>query len=268
MIKVIVAGAGGKMGGRLLALAHADPELKVVGAVEAPGHPKVGSDAGEVVGVGKIGVKVVDNLEKVIGEGDVVVEFTSPQATLAHLEQAVAHNKAMVIGTTGYNAEENAKLKSLASKIPCVQTPNMSVGVNVLFKIVAEAAKALGDSYDVEIIEVHHRFKKDAPSGTADKLAHIVAESLGRNLDQVGVYGRKGMVGERKRAEIGVHAIRAGDIAGDHTVFFSNLGERIEIKHQAHSRDAFGQGALRAIKFIVGKPKGLYDMADVLGLKG
>ena len=268
MINVIVAGAGGQMGGRALALIHADPDLQVVGAVEAGGHAKIGSDAGEVVGVGNIGVEIVDDLEKVIAGGDVVVEFTSPQATLAHLEGAVNHNKAMVIGTTGYSAEENAKLKELAVKIPCFQTPNMSVAVNVFFKTVAEVAKALGEDFDIEIIEAHHRFKKDAPSGTADKLAQIVAESLGRNLDDVGVYGRHGLTGERKSTEIGVHAIRGGDIAGDHTVFFSTLGERIEIKHQAHSRDCFGYGAIRAIKFIVGKPNGHYDMADVLGLKG
>ena len=267
MINVIVAGAGGQMGGRTLALIHADPELKIVGAVEVAEHPVVGSDAGEIVGVGNIGVEVVDDLEKVIDQGDVVVEFTAPQATLVHLEQVINHNKAMVIGTTGYNDEENDRLRSLAVKIPCLQTPNLSVAVNVFFKTVAEVAKALGEDFDIEIIEAHHRFKKDAPSGTADKIAHIVAESLGRNLDEVGVYGREGITGERKATEIGVHAIRGGDIAGDHTVLFTTLGERIEIKHQAHSRDCFGHGAIRAIKFIVGKPNGMYDMADVLGLK-
>ena len=268
MVRIIASGACGRMCKRVLSLSQGDGDIDIAGGVECEGHPDLGRDIGQLIGVGDLGVKLADNIEDVIDLGDVVVEFSSsPQVALEHLDAAVKHGKAMVIGTTGYSSDEMDKLKSLASQIPCVQTPNMSVGVNVLFKIVGEVASILGRGYDIEITEVHHRFKKDAPSGTAAKLAQIIADSLERDLEKVGVYGRKGIVGQRTDAEIGVHALRGGDIVGDHTVMFATTGERVEIKHQAQSRDAFAQGAIRAIKFIADKPKGLYDMADVLGIK-
>ncbi|RMF91917.1 MAG: 4-hydroxy-tetrahydrodipicolinate reductase [Nitrospinota bacterium] len=269
MIKAIVCGVGGRMAGRMVHLIQTAEDMQVVGGIERADHPAIGRDVGEVVGLGNIGVTVSADLEGVIEQGDVVIEFTTPAATVEHLRIAAAHGKAMVIGTTGLEKEQLAEVQRLAQQIPCFMAPNMSVGVNVMFKLLQDAARLLGDEYDVEIIEAHHRYKVDAPSGTAVKMAELLAEALGRNLEEVGVFGRpRGIIGERKAKEIGIQAIRAGDIVGEHTTIFGGLGERLEITHRAQSRDNFGRGALRAARWILQQPPGLYDMQDLLGLKG
>lgn len=255
------------MGSRLIALLKESATLTLVGAIECKGHAAVGEDAGEIAGCGRNGVLIQESLEGVLERGEVLIEFTSPAATLVHLCLAAQHRCAMVIGTTGFAPPKLAKLRSLAKPIPCVFSPNMSVGVNLLFKVTAEMAKALGDDYDIEIIEAHHRLKKDAPSGTALKMAEIIAKAVGRDLDRVGVYARKGLIGERRPGEIGIQSVRAGDIVGDHTVLFGGMGERIEISHRVQSRDTFVRGALRAARWVVKQPPGLYDMSDVLGLR-
>jgi 4-hydroxy-tetrahydrodipicolinate reductase len=267
MTKVIVAGAAGRMGCRLIALANASKELQLVGALEAKGHPALGQDAGALAGCGTLGIPLTEDLSSLIGQGDVVIEFSNPSATLEHLACIAQARKAMVIGTTGFSQEELSHLNSLTTTIPCVFAPNMSVGVNVLLKALADMAKIFGDDYDIEVVESHHHLKKDAPSGTALKIAEVLADSLHRDLGTVGVYGRQGLVGERTKTEIGIHAVRAGDIVGDHTVFFGGIGERIEVTHRAHSRDTFASGALRAARWVVTQQPGLYDMQDVLGLK-
>ena len=267
MIKVIVAGCAGRMGSRLVSLIKESTALTLVGAVEGKGHLAVGEDAGELAGCGSLGLTVGDDLSAIIERGEVIIDFSAPAATLGHLRLAAHHRRAMVIGTTGFSPQELSELRGLAKSIPCVFSPNMSVGVNLLFKILAEMAKTLGDDYDIEVIEAHHRLKKDAPSGTALKLAEVLARAVNRDLDQVGVYARKGLIGERKRTEIGIQTIRAGDIVGDHTVIFGGLGERIEVIHRAQSRDTFVRGALRAARWLVKQPPGLYDMMDVLSLR-
>jgi 4-hydroxy-tetrahydrodipicolinate reductase len=267
VIKAVVAGAAGRMGKRLVALLREDSRFRVVGAVEREGHADLGRDAGEVAGSGPLGVAVVDRLEKALPGAQVVLDFTAPAAAMAHLEAASRQGVAMVIGTTGLTEADLARARELTARIPCVQSPNMSVGVNVLYGILAQVAKTLGDSYDVEVIEAHHHFKKDSPSGTAERMAQVLAEALGRDLGQVGAYGRHGIVGERPPKEIGVHAIRAGDIVGEHTILFGGAGERIEITHRAHSRDNFAFGAIRAAEWVVGRPSGLYSFLNVLGMK-
>lgn len=267
MIKVIVTGAAGRMGGRLVSLLKESAALTLVGAIEGKGHVSVGEDAGEVAGCGQVGVLIRDDLSAVMDRGEVVIDFTAPAATLEHVRVAAQHRRAMVIGTTGFTSQELGDLRALARTIPCVLSPNMSVGVNVIFKVIAEMAKTFGEDYDMEVLEAHHRLKKDAPSGTALKMAEILAKALNKDLDQVGVYARKGIVGERKRGEIGIQAIRAGDIVGDHTVLFGGMGERIELTHRVQSRDTFARGALRAARWVIKQPPGIYDMLDVLGLK-
>lgn len=267
MKKVIVAGAAGRMGSRLVALIKESDTFSLAGAVEGRGHPAIGQDAGETAGCGRTGVPIADDLVAQLDHGEVVIDFSTPSATLAHLQAVAQHRRAMVIGTTGFSGTETEELKRLAREVPCVFAPNMSVGMNVMYQVIAEMAKIFGDDYDIEVIEAHHRLKKDAPSGTALKIAEVLAGAVGRRLDQVGVYARKGLIGERKKGEIGIQTIRAGDIVGDHTVLFGGAGERIEVTHRAQSRDTFVRGALRAAGWIVGRPPGLYDMADVLGLK-
>ncbi len=268
MIKAIVCGVGGRMAGRMVHLIRETEDIQVVGGVERTDHPAIGKDLGEVVGLGQLGIQVSADLEQIIDQGDVVVDFTIAQAAVQHLRTVAAHGKAMVIGTTGLEKEQLEEVRQLAKKIPCFMAPNMSVGVNVMFKLLQDAARLLGDEYDVEIIEAHHRYKVDAPSGTAVKMAEILAEALHRNIDEVGVYGRpKGIIGQRKPHEIGIQTIRAGDIVGEHTTIFGGLGERLEITHRAQSRDNFGRGALRAIRWILRQKPGLYDMQDLLGLK-
>jgi len=267
MVKITVCGAAGRMGSRIVALSKDYPEIKIVGAVESKNNPKLGVDAGAIAGIGDIGVKIVDDIEKVINETDIAVNFTNPEATLEHLEIIRKYKKSIVIGTTGFNNEQLSLIQEASKEIPVVLSPNMSIGVNLLFKILKDVAKVLGDDYDVEIVEAHHRMKKDAPSGTAIKMAKVIAEALSRNFDEVAVYARKGIIGERTKKEIGIQTIRAGDIVGEHTVIFGGLGERIEIVHKASSRDTFARGALKAVLWLYGKPAGLYDMGDVLGIK-
>ena len=267
VIKAVVAGASGRMGKRLVALMRESPDFQVVGAVERKDHVDVGRDAGEVAGVGPLGVAILDVVDKALSGAQVLLDFTAPSAAMRNLEAASQAGVAAVVGTTGLSEGDITRARELAARAPCVQSPNMSVGVNVLYGVLAQVARTLGDGYDIEVIEAHHHFKKDSPSGTADRMARVMAEALGRDLRKVGVYGRFGIVGERRQEEIGVHAIRAGDIVGEHTILFGGMGERIEITHRAHSRDNFGRGALRAARWIVGKPPGLYDMGDVLGLK-
>lgn len=267
MIRAVVIGSGGRMGGRIISLMKEEKDFKLVGAIERSTHSWIGNDIGEMLGLGKIGVKVSDDLESCLGDADVIIEFTNPEATLKNLEINQKRKVPVVIGTTGFTSEQREKLKKLLEGMKCVISPNMSIGVNVLFKIVGDVAKILRDGYDIEIIEAHHRFKKDSPSGTAMRLAEIVASSVGRDLQKDAVYGRKGIIGERKKEEIAVLAIRAGDIVGEHTVIFGGLGERIEITHRAHSRDNFARGALRAARWIINQKEGVYDMMDVLGLK-
>ena len=267
MIKAIVVGACGRMGRLLVSGIAQDDDMELVGAVEAPGVPNIGKDAGEIAGAGALGVKIVDDLSEVIGKGDVAINFSAPkEAALDHLRTAVENGKPMVMGTTGFTPEEMGTIRELTSRIPCVMAPNMSVGINVLLKIVRDAASVLGDDYDVEVIETHHHFKKDAPSGTANRIAQVIAEALDRNLKEVGIYGREGIVGERPSKEIGVHAVRAGDIVGDHIVLFGGIGERLEITHRAQSREPYVRGALKAAKWVVNAPKGLHDISEVLGL--
>ena len=267
MITAVVTGAAGRMGRRLIALLRESGEFQVVGAVERRDHVDLGRDAGEVAGTGPLGVPIVESIGKALPGAQVVLDFTAPAAAMQHLEAASSSGVAMVLGTTGLTDADLRKARELCARIPCVQSPNMSVGVNVLYGVLAQVARTLGDGYDVEVIEAHHHFKKDAPSGTAERMAKVLAEALGRDLKQAGIYGRRGMVGERKPGEIGVHAIRAGDIVGEHTILFGGMGERIEITHRAHSRDNFAWGALRAAAWVVGKPPGLYEFLDVLGLK-
>ncbi|HEY3067999.1 MAG TPA: 4-hydroxy-tetrahydrodipicolinate reductase [Methylomirabilota bacterium] len=266
MTEVVVAGAAGRMGQRVVACLGETSGLRLVAALEAPAHPSLGRDAGEVAGVGRLGVALTDDAGAAIGGGRVLVEFSTPEATLEHLRLVAAAGARAVIGTTGFTTAQRQELATLGKRAAVMVSPNMSVAVNVAFNVLALMARALGDEYDVEITETHHRFKKDAPSGTALKMAEVVAEALGRNLGQVAVYGRQGIPGERPRKEIGVLSLRSGDVVGDHTVSFGALGERLELTHRAHSRDTFARGALRAIAWIATRPPGLYSMQDVLGL--
>jgi 4-hydroxy-tetrahydrodipicolinate reductase len=268
VVNAIVMGASGRMGGRIIRLMQDKATgLRLAGAVEKKGLPAVGRDAGEVAGCGPLGIPIVASFEKVLPLGDVVIDFTEPAGTLGILPDLAQARKAIVIGTTGFSKKEIDRIRESARQIPCVLSPNMSVGVNLVFKLLADAARVTRDDYDVEIVEIHHRFKKDAPSGTALKMAQVVADALKRDLEEVGVYARKGVIGERKKSEIGIQSLRAGDVVGEHTVLFAGPGERIEITHRATSRDNFARGALLAARWIVGRPPGLYDMMDVLGLK-
>lgn len=266
MIKVIIAGAAGRMGQRIAAMVTAHPELEYSAAFEAAGNTDIGKDAGEIAGLGKNGVIIEEGLEAVIDKGDVIIDFTFHKATMEFAKIAHSHKRAMVIGTTGLSDDELEQLKELASAFPCVQAPNMSICVNILFKLVKKTAAILGGDYDVEIVEAHHNKKKDAPSGTALKLGELAAEGANSKLSEVGVFERNGIIGERDPKEIGIQTIRAADIVGEHTVYFAGPGERIELAHRAHSRDHFAKGAATAAAWIVDKKPGVYSMFDVLGL--
>ncbi|MEA2021476.1 MAG: 4-hydroxy-tetrahydrodipicolinate reductase, partial [Candidatus Caldatribacteriota bacterium] len=239
-------------------------KMELIGIIESPSHPSIGKDWGTIMGIGNTGVVISNKLKDIIQGADQVVEFTNPKVSLQHLKTVSKHNKTMIVGTTGFSVKEIDEMKELAQSIPFLFSPNMSLGVNLLFKLAADAAVSLGDGYDIEIIESHHRFKKDAPSGTAKKIAREIARAKKINLDDVAIYGREGMIGERKKSEIAIHSIRGGDITGEHTVMFTALGERIELTHKAHSRDTFAHGTIQAIKFMEGKPAGFYEMKDVL----
>jgi len=227
----------------------------------------VGRDAGELAGIAYQGVKVVEDLAAAVGQFDVLIDFTRPEPSMNFIEICRQAGKKIVIGTTGYSEEQKAVISEAAKDIAIVLAPNMSVGVNLSLKLLEMAAKVMGDYTDIEIIEAHHHHKKDAPSGTAVKLARVLSEARNRNLEDVGVYCRHGMIGPRKREEIGIQTIRAGDITGEHTVIFGGIGERIEVTHKAHNRDNFARGAVRAAKWIINQDNGLYDMQDVLGLR-
>ncbi|MBN2518292.1 MAG: 4-hydroxy-tetrahydrodipicolinate reductase [Candidatus Altiarchaeota archaeon] len=271
-IKIAVSGACGRMAGQVLRRAHESKDLKVVAAVDAPNSPSAGKDIGEVLGMGRIGVQVVGaeriEQELKLRKPEVLVDFTTPQACVENVKIAARNGISLVVGTTGLNGKQKAEIRDAVQKarVRAIIAPNFSIAVNFFFKLAADAAAVLRD-FDVELIEAHHRFKADAPSGTAKRLAELIAEARKSNLDAVAVYGRKGLVGERDRKQIGIHSVRAGDIVGDHTVLFSNLGERLEIKHQAHSRDAFAYGCLTSIKWLVDQKPGIYGMFDVLNLK-
>lgn len=266
MTDVVVCGVAGRMGKRLASLVLESDDLELAGGTEMPGHPAIGRDIGELIGAPALGLAVSDSLAAVVDKAQVVIAFTLPEATLADAAVCAAQGKAMVVGTTGFTEEQQTEFKRRVRPIPCVFAPNYSTAMNLLFKLVEEAALILGDEYDVEVVEAHHRFKVDAPSGTALRLAEKAAEGLGRNLDEVAVHGRQGIVGARTRKEIGIHALRAGDLVGDHTVLFGAPGECLELRHRATSRDAFAQGALRAARFVAGAEPKLYSMWDVLGI--
>ncbi|MGC2062483.1 MAG: 4-hydroxy-tetrahydrodipicolinate reductase [Thermodesulfovibrionales bacterium] len=267
MIRIGVAGAAGKMGARITALSREYDGLQLTGAFERSGHSGIGRDVGSVVGMGETGIMLADGLDAVIGQVDLVIDFTSIESTKENLRTAAKHGRAMVIGTTGFSKEDLKEMDPLLKTIPCVMASNMSLGVNLLLKVLQDVARVLGDDYDIEIIEAHHRLKKDAPSGTALRMAQVLAGAVNRDLEEVGVYARHGMTGARTKKEIGIQTVRAGDIVGEHTVMFGGLGERIEITHKASSRDTFARGALKAALWLAGKPAGLYDMPDVLGLR-
>ena len=262
---LIVCGPGGRMGGVLVRLTQDTPGVALAGAVDRPGSPRLGQDAGEVAGAGHLGVEIVDRIDDTsAAERRVIVDFTTPEASVANMKAAAKSATPIVIGTTGFNARQLRQIRTLAARTPTVLAPNMSLGVNLLLDLVGQVARSLGDAYDVEIVEAHHRFKKDAPSGTALALARAAGEALGRKLERVGVAGRSGFA-ERKKTDIGLLSVRAGDIAGEHTVIFGGIGERIELVHRAHSRDAFARGAIRAAQWLADQASGLYGMQDVLG---
>lgn len=265
-MRLAIAGASGRMGRALIEAALTARDMQLGGALEMPGSPALGRDAGE--GLGKLtGVAVSSDIGTVIAASDCLIDFTRPDGTLAHLAQCVARGKAAVIGTTGFSGEQREVIVDAAEEIPIVFAPNMAVGVNVTFKLAEVAAKILGEGYDVEIIEAHHRHKADAPSGTALRLGEVVAQALGRDLSRVAAHGREGLTGERDAQTIAFHALRGGDIVGEHTVMFAGEGERVEVTVRSSSRMTYAVGALRAARFLAGKKKGLYDMQDVLGLR-
>ena len=272
MIKVAVTGAGGKIGSKIIKAVLKQEDMEVVAAIGSPDTQLEGNDVGEIIGVGNIGVPVngAQNLGNVLKEmkPDVLVDFTIADAAVDTIKTSAECGVNVVIGTTGFSDEQMALIKEFIekNKIKAVISPNMAVGVNVFFKIIQDLAKILKD-YDIEIIEAHHKHKADAPSGTAVKAYEIIAEALGRNKDEACVHGRHGGVGERTEGEIGMHAVRGGDIIGDHTVLFAGEGEQIEIVHRAHSRQAFVTGVIKAVRYVVGASKEISDMGDVLGIK-
>lgn len=266
MLKVVIAGCSGRMGHALLEGVFTDPDLVLHAAIDRADSPQIGRDAGEQFG--KIcDVKISHDITAALQGADVLVDFTRPEASMQYLAACLDANVKLVIGTTGFNAEQKAQIEAASKNIGIVFAPNMSVGVTLLINLVQAAAKVLSEGYDVEIIEAHHRHKVDAPSGTALRLGEAAAEALGRDLKDCAVYGREGITGARDGNTIGFATVRGGDVVGDHTVLFAGIGERVELTHKASSRATFALGALRAAKFLAGKPAGLFDMRDVLGLK-
>lgn len=265
-MKVIVTGACGRMGKSIIKLIQEDPELELIGAIENPATPFIGMDAGECAGVGHLTVPIMGNIDDFTAPADVLLDFTSPSALEQHLNFAVKNKVAVVVGTTGLEEEHHKLIRNAAQSIPAIWAPNYSVGINLLAQLTRIAAEVLTADFDVEIIEAHHRMKKDAPSGTAIKLLEVVKEAL--QTDDV-VFGREGLTGERPTAQIGVHAVRGGDVVGDHTVIFAGIGERVELTHKATTRETLSRGALRAAKYVVSQGQsGLYTMNEVLGLEG
>lgn len=268
MIRIAISGAAGRMGRTLVAATAQDSRAQLTAAIEHRGSRSLGADAGDLAGIGALGVIVADDLETALSHSDVVVDFTLPEATMANLAVCRAAGKPIVIGTTGFDAAQRRELARTAEALPVVLAPNFSAGVNLTFKLIELAARALGEDYDIEVIEAHHRHKRDAPSGTALRMGEIVAAALDRDFDSNAVYSRQGRNAERERKNIGFASVRGGDIVGEHTVLYAGLGERLEITHRASSRMTFANGAVRAALWLVGRNAGLYDMQDVLGLRG
>jgi len=268
MQKIIILGAAGRMGQSNIRSAHSDSDVQLAGAIESPGNKALGQDAGILAGCGELKIPLSDNLTAILSKADVVIDFTTPKSTLNALELNMKDKKGFVIGTTGLSDDEKAKMKDYASHFPIVFAPNFSIGVNVLLKVTEMAASLLNKAkgYDLEVFEAHHRFKKDAPGGTALKLAEVAAEFSGRDLKKDAVYGREGITGERPIDQIGMLTMRAGDIIGDHKVTFCTLGERVELGHIAHSRETFSKGAILAAKWLKGKENGFFSMTDVLDI--
>jgi 4-hydroxy-tetrahydrodipicolinate reductase len=266
-IRVVVSGAAGRMGRTLIQAIDESAGLQLCAAVDIAGSSLLGSDAGALAGIGELGVVLGDDVQAALDGADVLIDFTRPEPCVAHLRACADAQVRAVIGTTGFDDAQRARIDELAQRMALVLAPNMSVGVNLSFKLIEMAARTLGDTVDIEIIEAHHRHKVDAPSGTAMHMGKIVAQALGRSLDECAVYGRQGHTGERKRATIGFETIRAGDIVGEHTVMFADLGERLEITHRASSRMNFAQGAMRAVRWIMSREHGCFDMQDVLSLR-
>lgn len=264
-IKIGVCGAAGRMGKTILEVCHATDNVEVGAAIEYSGSSMIGIDAGEQAGIGNIGVAITDDISKVTDQFDVLIDFTVASSFSENLAKCRASGKSMVIGTTGLNDDQKALINQAAADISIVFAPNMSIGVNLCLKLLEMAAQVIGNDTDIEIIEAHHRHKKDAPSGTALRMGEVVAETLGRNLKDCAVYGRQGVSGERDKNTIGFETIRAGDIVGEHTVMFASAGERVEITHKATSRKTFASGAVRAAQWLANREKGLFDMQDVLG---
>ncbi len=263
--RVAIAGAGGRMGRALVEACHAADGVVVSAATARPGSAAIGVDAGALAGIAALGVVVTDTLAG--ADFDVLIDFTRPESTLANLDYCLSAGTKMVIGTTGLDEAAKARIRAAASQTAIVFAPNMSVGVNLCFSLLDMAARVLGEDVDIEVIEAHHRHKVDAPSGTALRMGEVVAEALGRDLDECAVYGREGATGERDRRTIGFETIRAGDIVGEHTVMFAGQGERVEITHRASSRMTFAAGAVRAVKWLATRDRGCFDMQDVLGLR-
>ncbi|MDR0563759.1 MAG: 4-hydroxy-tetrahydrodipicolinate reductase [Azoarcus sp.] len=265
-VRVAIAGASGRMGRMLAEAAAKDKDIALAAAFDRPGSALMGRDAGELAGI-STGILIQNDAAAAINAADCLIDFTRPEGTLNHLEHAVRLGKSVVIGTTGFDPAGKAAIAEAARTVPIVFAPNMAVGVNAVFRLLNVAAQILSEGYDIEIIEAHHRFKADAPSGTALRMGEVVAQALGRNLSQCAIYGREGQTGERKAETIGFSTIRGGDIVGDHTVLFAGIGERIEITHKGGSRMPYALGALKAARFLAGRAPGLFDMQDVLGLR-
>jgi 4-hydroxy-tetrahydrodipicolinate reductase len=254
------------MGGAVIRTLQQARDIKLVAAIDKPNSARIGKDAGEVASAGHMGIAISDDIRSRLTSQSVIIDFTHPEASLGFLRAAAKKRAPVVIATTGFNPNQLAEIKRLSKQTPTLLSANTSLGVNVLVSLLWKAAKMLGDDYDVEIVEAHHRFKKDAPSGTALALGRAVAQALGRDLEKVGINGRKGIVGERSKKEIALLSVRAGDIVGEHTVIFGGIGERLEFIHRAHSRDTFAHGAIRAAQWLAKKKPGLYAMQDVLDL--
>ena len=265
-MKIAIVGACGRMGRMLIESVLKDGQVMLVSAIDQPGTLAIGKDAGELVGM-PCGVEVSSDVEAGIARADCLIDFTRPEGTLEHLEICRRHKVAMVIGTTGFSDDGKAAIASAAREIPIVYSPNMSVGFNVVIKLLDAASRILNEGYDIEIVEAHHRYKVDAPSGTALRMGEVIAAALGRDLKTCAVYGREGYTGERDPSTIGFATVRGGDIVGDHTVMYCGTGERVEISHKAGSRMPYALGALCAVRFLAGRSCGLFDMQDVLGLR-
>jgi 4-hydroxy-tetrahydrodipicolinate reductase len=264
--KIAIAGASGRMGRMLIEAVQQADDAQLAGALDVAGSPAVGADATAFLGATS-GVAITADLRAGLQPASYLIDFTRPEGTMAHLRMCRELGVKLVIGTTGFTDAQKAEIQDAARDIAIVMAPNMAVGVNVVFKLLAQAARALKEGYDIEIIEAHHRHKVDAPSGTALKMGEIVAEGVGRDLKECAIYGREGVTGERDPSTIGFATVRGGDIVGDHTVLFAGIGERIEITHKSSSRATYAQGSLRAVRFLANQPHGLFGMDDVLGLK-